>query len=114
MSIKYIHREHLDEEKYNQCIDTSIQSKIYAFSWYLDIVCNNWDVLVLNDYEAVMPLPWRKKYGIKYVYPPFWVLQLGVFSKDVINENEFLTPLFNKFKFVELRTNTHNNFELYP
>ena len=114
MSIKYIHREHLDEEKYNQCIDTSLQSKIYAFSWYLDIVCNTWDVLVLNDYEAVMPIPWRKKYGIKYVYPPFWVLQLGVFSNEVIDENEFLTPLFNKFKFVELRMNTCNNFELYP
>ena len=114
MSIKYIHREHLDEEKYNQCIDSSLQSKIYAFSWYLDIVCNTWDVLVLNDYEAVMPIPWRKKYGIKYVYPPFWVLQLGVFSNEVIDENEFLTPLFNKFKFVELRINTHNNFELYP
>ena len=114
MSIKYIHREHLDEEKYNQCIDSSLQSKIYAFSWYLDIVCDTWDVLVLNDYEAVMPIPWRKKYGIKYVYPPFWVLQLGVFSNEVIDENEFLTPLFNKFKFVELRINTHNNFELYP
>ena len=114
MSIKYIHREHLDEEKYNQCIDSSLQSKIYAFSWYLDIVCDTWDVLVLNDYEAVMPIPWRKKYGIKYVYPPFWVLQLGVFSNEVIDENEFLTPLFNTFKFVELRTNTHNNFELYP
>ena len=114
MSIKYIHREHLDEEKYNQCIDSSLQSKIYAFSWYLDIVCNTWDVLVLNDYEAVMPIPWRKKYGIKYVYPPFWVLQLGVFSNEVIDENEFLTPLFNKFKFVELRMNTCNNFELYP
>lgn len=114
MSIKYIHREHLDEEKYNQCIDTSLQSKIYAFSWYLDSVCNTWDVLVLNDYEAVMPIPWRKKYGIKYVYPPFWVLQLGVFSNEVIDENEFLTPLFNTFKFVELRMNTHNNFELYP
>ena len=113
MSIKYIHREHLDEEKYNQCIDTSLQSKIYAFSWYLDIVCNTWDVLVLNDYEAVMPIPWRKKYGIKYVYPPFWVLQLGVFSNEVIDENEFLTPLFNTFKFIELRMNTHNNFELY-
>ena len=114
MSIKYIHRENLDEEKYNQCIDSSLQSKIYAFSWYLDIVCNTWDVLVLNDYEAVMPIPWRKKYGIKYVYPPFWVLQLGVFSNEVIDENEFLTPLFNKFKFVELRMNTCNNFELYP
>jgi len=113
MLIKYIQREHLDEEKYNNCIENSIQSNSYAFSWYLDIVCDNWDVLVLDDYEAVMPIPWRKKYGIKYVYPPLWVLQLGVYSNEAINENEFLTHLFSTFKFVELRMNTHNNFELY-
>ncbi len=113
MLIKYIQREHLDEEKYNDCIENSIQSNSYAFSWYLDIVCDYWDVLVLDDYEAVMPIPWRKKYGIKYVYPPLWVLQLGVYSNEAINENEFLTHLFSTFKFVELRMNTHNNFELY-
>ena len=113
MLIKYIQREHLDEEKYNDCIENSIQSNSYAFSWYLDIVCDNWDVLVLDDYEAVMPIPWRKKYGIKYVYPPLWVLQLGVYSNEAINENEFLTHLFSTFKFVELRMNTHNNVELY-
>ena len=113
MLIKYIKREHLDEEKYNDCIENSLQSNSYAFSWYLDIVCDNWDVLVLDDYEAVMPIPWRKKYGIKYVYPPLWVLQLGVYSNEAINENEFLTHLFSTFKFVELRMNTHNNVELY-
>ena len=113
MLIKYIQREHLDEEKYNNCIENSIQSNSYAFSWYLDIVCDNWDVLVLDDYEAVMPIPWRKKYGIKYVYPPLWVLQLGVYSNEAINENEFLIHLFSTFKFVELRMNTHNNVELY-
>ena len=114
MLIKYIHREHLDEQKYNDCVENSLQSNSYAFSWYLDIVCDNWDVLVLDDYEAVMPIPWRKKYGIKYVYPPFWVLQLGVYSNEAIDENKFLTHLFNKFKFVELRMNTQNNFVLYP
>ena len=114
MLIKYIHREHLDEDKYNDCVENSLQSNSYAFSWYLDIVCDNWDVLVLDNYEAVMPIPWRKKYGIKYVYPPLWVLQLGIYSNEAIDENEFLIHLFSKFKFVELRMNTHNNFELYP
>jgi len=108
MSIKYIHREHLDEEKYNQCIDTSLQSKIYAFSWYLDIVCTTWDVLVLNDYEAVMPLPWRKKYGIKYVHPPLWVLQLGIFSKCDTIQSDFISVVQKRFRFIELRLNNKN------
>ena len=107
--IHYVRREDLEVEKYNDCIENSIQSRIYAFSWYLDIVADHWDVLVLNDYEAVMPIPWRKKYGIKYVYPPYWLLELGVFSKDEkIDINPFLSILFDTLKFVELRLNTNN------
>lgn len=110
--IKYIKRKDLDTNKYDVCIENSMQSRIYAFSWYLDIVADNWDVLVLNDYEAVMPVPLRKKYGIKYVYPPFWLLELGVFSlKDTIDDTLFFKVLLDTFKSVELRLNTHNDFK---
>ena len=109
--INYIKRKDLEVTKYDACIDNSIQSRIYAFSWYLDIVASHWDVLVLDDYKAVMPITWRKKAGIKYVYPPLWLLELGVFSLD---ENQgvkpFLDVLYGEFKFIELRLNTKNKF----
>ena len=82
--IHYLKRKDIDIVKYNTCIEASINTRIYAYSWYLDIVATNWDILVLNDYEAVMPLPWRQKYFIKYMYPPAWTQQLGVFSKSRI------------------------------
>ena len=108
--IKYIKRKNLDVDKYNACIENSIQSRIYGFSWYLDIVAENWDVLVLDDYKAVMPIPWKKKYFIKYVYPPFWLLELGVFSLDDKQEIQpFLNELFKVYKFAEIRLNTDNN-----
>jgi hypothetical protein len=108
--IKYIKRKDLDSVKYNNCIENSIQSRIYAFSWYLDIVADYWDVLVLDDYKAVMPIPLRRKYGVKYVYPPFWLLELGVFSlKDSIDYNAFFKVLFGEFKSIELRLNTKNS-----
>lgn len=107
--IQYIKRKQLDLIKYDSCIENSLQSRVYAFSWYLDIVSDNWDVLVFGDYEAVMPVPWRKKAGIKYVYPPFWLLELGVFSLDkTIDYKLFFNFLFDKFKFIELRLNTEN------
>jgi hypothetical protein len=87
-----------------------VQSRIYAYAWYLDIVADNWSVLVLNDYEAVMPLPFRKKYGVTYVYPPFWLLELGIFSKEnQLSIAAFIKPLLKKYRFVELRFNTQNN-----
>lgn len=110
--IQYIKRSHLNVEKYDFCIEKSLQSRVYAFSWYLDIVADNWDILVLDDYKAVMPIPFRKKMLIKYVYPPFWMLELGVFSLDKnVDLKLFFNELFNRFRFVETRLNTDNVFE---
>jgi len=107
--IQYIKRKDVNLEKYNACIESSSQSRIYAFSWYLDIVADTWAVLVLDDYKAVMPIPIRKKYGITYVYPPFWLLELGVFSlDDSIDYQLFFDTLFKKFKAVETRLNIDN------
>ena len=107
--IKYVKRKDLDTSKYDNCIENSIQSKIYAFSWYLDIVVDNWDALVLEDYKAVMPITFRKKFFIKYVYPPFWVLELGVYSLNKkLGVQPFFKILFEKFRFVETRLNSSN------
>ena len=111
--IRIVPRQQLDVEKYNQCIENSLQSNVFGFSWYLDIVADNWSVLVLDDYDAVMPVPWRKKFFIKYGYLPFWILELGIYSKQVEDENEFLIELFSEYKFVESRLNTKNSFSMF-
>jgi hypothetical protein len=110
--IQYVKRQDINIAKYNACIENSIQSNIYGFSWYLDLVTDTWAVLVLDDYKAVMPIPIRKKYGIKYVYPPFWLLELGVFSlDDSIDYQPFFDILFKKFKSVETRLNIDNRIQ---
>lgn len=111
--ISYIKRKDLNIDKYNACVEKSLQSNVYGFSWYLDIVADNWDTLVLDDYNAVMPIPWRKKYFIKYVYTPFWMLELGIYAKETIDENEFLIHLFDEFKYVDLRMNRGNSFGMF-
>ena len=78
--IRFVKRKNLDVLKYDYCIENSIQSTIYAYSWYLDIVADNWSILVLNDYEAVMPVPWRRKFGVKFIAQPPFCQQLGIFS----------------------------------
>ncbi len=107
--IRYLTRNELDIVKYDHCIDNAVNTLIYAYSWFLDIVCDDWVVLVYKDYEAVMPLPKRKKYFIDYVYTPFWVIQLGVFSvSEEVQTTDFLNEVFKHFRFVELRMNTQN------
>ncbi len=109
--IKYLLHNEIDFFKYDKCIDESSNSLIYGYSWYLNCITNNWDVLILNDYEVVMPLPKRKKYGINYIYLPVWVQQLGMFSMYKINEDliqDFIYAIPNKFKLVDVLFNYNN------
>ena len=55
-----------------------------------------------------MPIPRRKKYGIKYVYQPLWVLQLGIFSKGDFTQSDFISVVQKRFRFIELRLNFKN------
>ena len=110
--IRIIKRRDLDLQKYDSCIDASLQSRIFAFSWYLDIAVEQWQVAILNDYEAVMPLPVRQKFGISYVYPPFWILELGIFARSPIDELVFIEKIKKEFRWIELRLNSSNTFDL--
>jgi hypothetical protein len=110
--IKFIQHKDVDTDKWDECIKKSVNSLPYAFSWYLDIVVEHWDALVLNDYEAVFPLPSKQKFRIKYSYTPFWVQQLGLFSKTCTGLeriNDFVKAIPSEYRFVELNMN-HNTY----
>jgi len=107
--IQHITRNQLDEQKYNNCISNASNSRIYAYSWYLDIVCDDWDVLIKDDYNFVMPLPKRIFFGINYIYQAPWVQQLGIFSNTVIDESivlEFIKSIPRKFKLIDIFFNS--------
>ena len=116
----YKQRQEIDVDKWDDCIAKAPNGLIYAYSFYLDHTADNWDALILNDYEAVMPLPWRKKYGIYYLYQPSFSAQLGLFGNTLSATlfEKFLKAIPSKFKLWELPFNHHNlfllsNFELY-
>src|SRR3972149_10763281 len=101
--IHYLKHNEIDKQKWDNCIDTCVNNIIYAYSWYLDIVCPDWNALVKNDYEYIMPLTAGKKYGIEYLYPPYFAQQLGVFSKEKISQEfveEFLNSIPSDYKFM--------------
>jgi hypothetical protein len=109
--IRYLKRNQLDTKLYDACIQKSNNARIYAYSWYLDCVADNWDALVLNDYEAVMPLPWRRKHLIKYIYPPAWTQQLGIFLESRITPelmHDFINAIPKKFKKITIQFNSEN------
>jgi hypothetical protein len=58
-----------------------------------------------------MPITLRKKYGISYLYQPYFLQQAGIFSTKKNTEslvNTFLTEIQKRFQFVEINLNYAN------
>ena len=108
--IKYLQHKEIDKAKWDACITNAPNGLIYGYSFYLDCMAKHWDALVLNDYEAVMPLTWNKKYGFYYLYQPAFTASLGVFGKNLTKEviHDFVNTLPSKFKLVEISLNSGN------
>ena len=77
-------------------------------------MAKQWDVLVLNDYEAVMPLTWNKKLGICYLYQPALTACLGVFGNAVTDRllTAFLDHIPENYRYWDISLNAGNFFEL--
>lgn len=114
MQIQYVPYQHIDKAKWDACIANSANGLIYAQSVYLDAMATRWDALVANDYEWVMPLVWRKKYGIHYLYQPAFTAALGVFGNSITANlvNDFLKVIPLKFKYWDFYLNHANHFKL--
>ena len=121
--IRYIAHNQIDTQRWDECISQSPDGLVYAWSWYLDVVHPGWEALVEDDYEAVMPLTGGKKFGINYLFQPFFTQKFGVFGKKEVSKEkieEFLAAIPEKFKFAEFRINksttyqveNHHNIEL--
>lgn len=114
MAIHYLQYNEIDKVKWDACIDKASNGLVYGYSFYLDTMAQNWDALVLNDYEAVMPLTWNKKFGIYYLYQPFCTASLGVFGNNItaVLVNNFLQSIPPRFKYWDIYLNYANRFHL--
>lgn len=114
MSLNYLTYQQIDNVKWDACIKGASNGLIYGYSFYLDTMSKKWDALVLNDYEAVMPLTWNKKYGFQYLYQPAFTACLGVFGKNITADivNRFLHTIPEKFKYWDIYFNPGNLFNL--
>lgn len=105
----FVGRQDIDPVKWDRTIKGSVNGRVYARTTLLDQMSPDWAALILNDYETVLPLTWRKKYGVRYLYQPPFLQQLGVFGRH----SESLTAMFieeakKHFSFAEILLN-HNS-----
>ncbi len=115
--IRYLRHDEIDFDKWDRCVDHAMNGMLYAWSWYLEMVSPAWDAIVEGDYESVMPLPTKKKWGIAYIYQPFFAQQLGVFSTRSLSSEvigRFVHAIPRRFLYADICLNTFNALSPAP
>ena len=109
MDIIHLTNKQIDKQQWDALVGQSPDFRPYALSWYLDAVSPGWAALVAGQYQAVMPLPRARKYGLRYVRQPRFSQQLGVFSArplDAATLQAFIAAL--PWHYVLLDLNFHS------
>jgi hypothetical protein len=109
--IRFLERDEIEAKSWDECISHAFNGNLYGYSWFLDIVCDDWAAMVEDDYVRVFPMAYRRKFGVYYIYQPFFTQQLGLYSRSALSQEflgNFLEAIPRKFQRIELNLNQHN------
>ena len=109
--IQLLPAHQIDRNKWNRTVSQAENGLIYADTRFLDTMADNWSGIVVGDYTAVLPLPWRKKWGISYLYVPPFMQQLGlvgILDKEEVKAVSNL--LQQQFIYGDLHFNFSNSY----
>ena len=104
--LKLLHRRHINDQAWNECVAASDHRMIYGLAWYLDAVSSapgwKWVGLVLPDekgtYQAVMPVPLRRKYGQWVVHQPLFCQFFHIYAQSpTIDTSLFFRVMQQRF-----------------
>ncbi|MBA9075511.1 hypothetical protein [Rufibacter quisquiliarum] len=104
--LRYLSHAAIDFQKWDACLNRSVNGMIYGFSWYLNIISPKWEAIVkeeAGEYVTIMPIPAARKFGMRYVRQPLFAHQLGVFYQQPFTTEEWQQAaqlLGNRFNLV--------------
>lgn len=107
--IRYVQGHEVDKLKWDACVSNASNGLIFASKIFLDMLSDNWNAIIIDDYKAVMPLPWKKTLVISHYYRVPFLAQGGLFGDvDLSLYKQIRKKIFNKIKFGDLVFNFGN------
>lgn len=113
ITISVLTSKEIDVYKWNTLVK-AYKAPIYAHYHYINTLCKKWKALVINDYELVLPIPYKTKLGIPYSYSVPFIQQLGFIGNiELIKDFSAITKAIKKVaKLGEIYANHNNQFLL--
>lgn len=106
--INIFENNQIDKITWDDKVLSSPNFSFFSLSWVLDILHPNWHALVLNSYDAFMPIPISRKFGIPYVFQPKFIRSLTIFYNSETEKELILQKIQTTYSLV----NINFDFEL--
>jgi hypothetical protein len=106
--IRHLQRHRIGAHWWDQRLLECRNELWYAKEQVLDLASPGWEALVDDQSGAIMPLTWRRKYGVRYLFQPFALQQLGIFSPapiDPAQQERMLHAVPPAFRLVDIAVN---------
>ena len=105
--IERLRHHEIDKEWWDQRSLACANRMWYIQSWVLDLTSPGWDALVDRTSGAIMPLTWRRKFYLKYLFQPYGTQQQGVFAPDYSRSlgEAFLRAIPTEFRLIDIALN---------
>src|SRR5688572_18987697 len=100
--IELIPSKKIDAQKWNACVINSKRGNIFGLYESISVACPQWIGVVLNDYEAVMVLPVKKKFGLTYSWHPQFMGPLGIFGGTKKEQKEMLSLMRKRSWWIKM------------
>ena len=115
---RFIRHQDIDPVLWDRAVRGSSTPTALATFRYLDLLADGrWNAVVEDDYRAVLPLPWRARLGVPYIYTPFFLHRMGVFAPhptDGAGTRRLFDAIPKKYRQVDLLLNPDNDPSRLP
>jgi hypothetical protein len=108
--MRFIERNEIDTERWNERVARDSVENIFIYAWYLDAVSENWGALVTENYQTILPIPYTIRLGIKQVYQPLFTRELDLLGEE-FSWAEAMTYLKQHFRTIHFRNSINNLFQ---
>ena len=99
--MKHLRHLEIDKKRWDAFLENSPQRLAYGFSAYLDYISPNWEALIFEEdgiWRSIVPIPVRKRFGIRFISQPYFCQQLGFFTDVEIIDAGFVSEAITYLK----------------
>lgn len=96
--IQILSSHQIDRKRWDDCVLADQRAKCYSLTVFLDVLADHWMGIVIRDYEAVIPLPY-KRLGVKLLYTPPFIQHLDIAGQyTAADVDSVWQTIFTQFK----------------